>query len=192
MKGGRHLLRVGKIVPVLSTVCVAVVLLAASAGNGAEGDAAGLVGKNAPMFSTVDLDGKPVHLAEVLPASSLVVLNFWGVRCSSCLEEMPHLSGINARYVAQKVKILGVNVDGMEPGKLKSLLPQVAAMPSYPLLADQEFKITDLYGVSAAPLTFIVLPTGKVVYQHEGFTAGDEKKMEEEIAKFLKSDAVGR
>ncbi len=192
MKGGRHVLRLGKNVPVFSALCMAVLFLAATAGTGGAGDAAGLVGKNAPMFSTIDLDGKPMQFAEVLQASSLVVLNFWGVRCGSCLEEMPHLSGMHARYLAQKVKILGVNVDGLEPAKLKSLLPQVAAVPPYPLLVDQDFKITDLYAVSAAPLTFIVLPNGKIVYQHEGFTAGDERKLEEEIVKFLKSDAVGK
>lgn len=103
---------------------------------------------------------------------------------------MPHLSGIHARFSPQKVKIIGVNVDGMEPETLKNLLVQVAAIPPYLLVTDKDFRITDLYSVSAVPLTIIVLPNGKIVFRHEGFTAGDEKNLEQEIIRNVKSDAT--
>lgn len=131
-------------------------------------------------------------LEGILKSSVLVIMNFWGIRCASCLEEMPYLSEISNRYSSRGVQVLGINIDGLDGGKLKEMLPKLSSRPQYTLVCDPDFKIVDLYGASVAPLTMVVGPGGVVTFQHEGFSAGDEKALEEAVVKILNSPKGGK
>lgn len=174
--------------PVAARILAIAVLLCllppATSANTVESPA-GLVGKSASLFSTTDLAGAPVVMENLLKSSSLVVMNFWGVRCGSCLEEMPFLFELHRKYSSRKVFFLGMNVDGLEGQKIQQQLAKTGMNVPYTLAVDTEFKVMDLYGVTVAPLTLLILPSGSVVYQHEGFSPGDEKELEEKILKAL-------
>ena len=44
----------------------------------------------------------------------VVLLNFWGLRCGACLEEMPYLEEIAKKYAGQGLVTLGVDTDGVD------------------------------------------------------------------------------
>jgi cytochrome oxidase Cu insertion factor (SCO1/SenC/PrrC family) len=46
------------------------------------------VGDKAADFTTVDLDGTQVTLSSY-QGQKVVLLNFWGLRCGACIEEIP-------------------------------------------------------------------------------------------------------
>jgi hypothetical protein len=81
---------------------------------------------------------------------------------------------------------LGINVDGVPADVIKSHLQRLGIEVAYPLVPDEEFKIVDLYRMSAAPLTYLVGGKGKVVYRHVGFKEGDEKELEQQIERLLR------
>jgi peroxiredoxin len=175
---------------------VVVVLLAGLVGMGfqagfagkarANSLSAGLVpGDTAPDFTARDLAGGTVVLGELLEKRRAVVVNFWGLRCGECIQEMPSLSGIYDRYKSEGLEILGVNVDGVGPKIINAQLPKVGAMPSYAIIVDEDLVVSDLYKLNAAPLTILVSSDGKVVYSHEGYKPGDEKELENQIVKLL-------
>jgi len=169
-------------IAVLAALC-AVLLLP---GNGAAGEeSANFVGGKAPAFSGDDVNGGKVSLEEILKGKKVVLVNFWGLRCSACLEEMPHLAGIAKEFGPKGVQVLGVNADGAPAPLLKKLMDKSDLRPAYPVVADPEMAIADAYRLTGAPLTVIVDARGTVRYRHENYAPGDEKEFRAKIAELL-------
>ncbi len=141
-------------------------------------------GDNAPDFTATDLDGNKVVLAD-FKGKKVVVLNFWGIRCGSCIEEMPFLEDIWQRYKSKEVAFLGVDTDGVNSDIIRGALKDLNLKPSYTLLLDLEFSITDTYTNFLVPLTLIIDKQGVVRYIHTGFEKGREKEYEEAVKKVL-------
>ena len=68
-----------------------------------------LWGKLVTDFSATDLDGKPISLQEY--RGKVVLLDFWGVWCGFCIDEMPNLKKVYATYKDQGFDIIGVSLD---------------------------------------------------------------------------------
>lgn len=142
-------------------------------------------GDPAPTFTVYDVANERVNLEELVKSGKTVLLNFWGLRCSSCIDEIGYLNPLFEKYASQGVVFLGVNVDGVKPEVLKQQMPAMANRPKYTVLPDPEFKIPDLYNLGGAPLSFVIGKDGLVKYRHEDFQPGDEKEIEEAIRKAL-------
>lgn len=140
-------------------------------------------GDAAPPFAVADLDGKIVSLGEILKSGKAVFLNFWGLRCGSCIEEIGYLNPISDRYAGKDVVFLGVNVDGIKSDVIRNMMPKMPNSPKYTVLPDPEFIIPDLYNMSAAPLSIVIGKDGKITFRHEDFQEGDEKAIEEALRK---------
>ena len=63
-------------------------------------------------FSTTDLDGNPISLRDY--RGKVVLLDFWGVWCGFCIDEMPNLKKVYATYKDQGFDIIGVSLDDEE------------------------------------------------------------------------------
>lgn len=136
-------------------------------------------GDPAPMFTGEDLEGKKTCLEDIVKSGNSVVLNFWGLRCSACIEEIGYLNPLYDRFRDHGVVFLGVNVDGVKADVIKQMMPKISNVPRYTVLPDPGFVIPDLYNLMAAPLSLVIGKDGKILYRHEDFKAGDEKKLEE-------------
>ncbi len=147
------------------------------------------VGQPAGMFVIDDIAGGKVSLEELLKSHDAVVLNFWGLRCGACIEEMPYLEAIRKK-VGERVVFLGVNVDAVDGATLKEQMARMRLAIGYAVIPDPDFKVVDLYKMTAAPLTVVVDRAGKVRYRHENFVPGDEKGLEEAIRAVLPDGAV--
>ena len=71
-----------------------------------------LIGKHVPDFSATDLDGNPISLQDY--RGKVVLLDFWGVWCGFCIDEMPNLKKVYATYKDQGFDIIGVSLDDEE------------------------------------------------------------------------------
>ncbi len=143
------------------------------------------VGTQASEFAGKTVDGKDFALSDLRKESEIVVLNFWGLRCGACIEEMPHLAGIAGEFRGKGVTVVGVNVDGADPALLKELMDGKKMEPGYVIVADPEFRIAEAYKMSAAPLTVIIDRKGAVRFRHENYAPGDEKKIREVLIRLL-------
>jgi len=141
-------------------------------------------GDKAPDFTAKDLAGKEVKLS-TYAGKNVVLLNFWGMRCGACLEEMPYLEEIAKKYSGQGLVVLGVDTDGVDAKTVVETLAEVKVSVSYPLLTDEEFKVTDVYTNFLVPLTIIIDRGGVIRYIHTGFEKGTEKQYEEAVKKAL-------
>jgi len=150
------------------------------------------VGKPSPAFSVKSLRGREISSVGLAREARAVVLNFWGLRCAACIEEMKPLNELYGKY-RDRVVMIGVNVDGVDAASLADLMKDSGISVDYDVVPDPDFKIADTFKLKAAPLTFVIDGGGIVRYQHEDYRPGDEKGIEEAIKGILESvSKVGR
>ncbi len=80
-----------------------------------------LWGKPVTDFSATDLDGNPISLQDY--RGKVVLLDFWGVWCGFCIDEMPNLKKVYATYKDQGFDIIGVSLDD-EESELRNYLKE--------------------------------------------------------------------
>jgi peroxiredoxin len=141
-------------------------------------------GDKAPDFALKDLAGKEVKLS-TYAGKSVVLLNFWGLRCGACLEERPYLEAMSKKYAGKGLVVLGVDTDGVDTQTVLDTLNEVKVVVTYPLLVDPDFAVTDVYTNFLVPLTIVIDKGGVVRYIHVGFEKGTEKQYEEAVVKAL-------
>jgi len=137
-----------------------------------------------PHFSGADLYGGTVD-TKAFPGK-LLLIDFWSVYCSSCVQEMPHIVDLYTKYKDRGLQCIGIDLDPMMPSKkvIKFLEGQKFPMP-YPNIQDNKRKIMSLLGVSMLPTTILVDPAGTVRLFHVGYKPGFEKELEEIVVKLL-------
>jgi len=138
----------------------------------------------APATSFEYMDGSTNTLADYL-GKSVVLVNFWGLRCQNCIEEMPFLERLHNKYGSRGLVILGINTDGVDSALLKKFMPQLPVKVSYPIVIDPEFALADAYQMMAAPLTVVIAKDGTVRYRHEGYEPDIEGKYIQLIEELL-------
>ena len=138
----------------------------------------------APSVRLVDLDGNNSTLADYR-GKSVVLVNFWGLRCQNCIEEMPFLERLHNKYGSKGLAVLGINTDGLPGDLLKKYMPQLPLEVTYPIIVDPDFTIVDAFEMMAAPLTIVIAKDGTVRFRHEGYEPSIEGTYVDLIEKLL-------
>ncbi len=167
------------------------ILLSVSVSAGAQEEGGSMVGTRAPQFSVADVSGNTFALDSLISQHDAVVLNFWGLRCQACIEEIPHLNELSRKF-GKRILILGVNVDALDAGALEQHRGKIGVVMEYPVIPDPDFTLVDMYRLVAAPLTIVIDGSGNVRYWHENYEPGDEKKLEETIGSILDGKVVSK
>ncbi|RPJ46108.1 MAG: TlpA family protein disulfide reductase [Candidatus Latescibacterota bacterium] len=141
------------------------------------------IGGTAPDFTLQDLDGKSVNLAKLL-AKGPVLLDFWALWCKPCLQALPATDDLSRRYAEKGLTVLAINTDQpRSTAKVRSYVKSKGF--SFEVLLDPNSDMQRLYRFSKIPQLFLVSPEGKIVFSKLGYVPGQEKLLEEEIAKLL-------
>jgi peroxiredoxin len=138
------------------------------------------VGDKATDFTSPDLDGRQVTLSS-FQGNKVILLNFWGLRCSACIEEIPHLNTLDEKYREKGLVVLGVNTDGVDDAIIRETMKATGTAISYTILLDEDFTVADTYTNFLVPLTLVIDKKGIVQYIHTGYVEGDEKHYEEAV-----------
>lgn len=137
-----------------------------------------------PHFTGQDLNGNVVDTKTF--AKKLLLIDFWSVYCSSCIQEMPHIVDLYTRYSDQGLQCIGVDLDPMMPvAKVRKFIEGQSFPMPYPNIQDNKRQIMSLLKVSMLPTTILVDSTGIVRLFHVGYKPGFEKELEENVKKLL-------
>jgi len=147
---------------------VAVVLIAVGlfrpAGNSRTGGTGSQPGQTAPLFESMDLDGRRVALADY--RGHPVVLNFWASWCVPCRTEFPLLKAMRSAH--PDVVVLGVVFQDGE-GSARDFLRSEGA--TWPGVRDPAGQIASAYGVRpkpGIPVSILIDGNGRVRARHLG------------------------
>ena len=163
-------LLVAATLPVILVALLAVVMLTREPA----GDAA-IIGNPAPDFSLADLDGNPIHLAEL--RGRPVIVNFWASWCGPCVEEFPLLRDAVDRYESHGLAVVGVVYDDRSEAAHDFMQRNGA---NWPAAMDPGLRVADAYGIVGVPETFFIGRDGTIVARQIGqFSAAS---LEEKVA----------
>lgn len=134
-------------------------------------------------FSLKNTENRMVSLSEI-SGKSLTVVDFWATWCQPCIRSIPSLVEMSEAYKDQGVAFIGISVDS--PRNLAKVKPFARSMGiQYPILLDSNGELMGDLNVMAVPTLLIINSDNRILYMHEGFNAGDELTIKEEIDKHL-------
>jgi len=121
-----------------------------------------LVGRTAPSFEAVTLDGEPFDLEAT--RGKPVVLAFWASWCGPCRLELPALSKLQAER--DDLAIYAVNVD-RDRRKADAFLRQIEV--DLPVVWDNQSLAMGQYDVLLMPTMFLLDAQGTVKLRKVGY-----------------------
>jgi cytochrome c biogenesis protein CcmG/thiol:disulfide interchange protein DsbE len=146
----------------VATVVVALLAVALPACDSSGGTRVNL-GQPAPTFSTFDLNGAAVRLADY--RGKTVLLNFWASWCVPCRTEFPLLKGVDGKG---DVAVLGVIFRDSADRAREFMREQAAPWPG---LVDPKGEIAKAYRIGlkpGIPVTYLINRDGIVTKKHIG------------------------
>ena len=142
-------------------------------------------GDPAPDFTLASIhEGQPAISLSAL-AGKVVYIDFWASWCAPCLTSLPLYNDIYNRYRDQGLEVLGITVDDPIEDGLEFLAD---VQLDFPIPADPEGEVMDLYSVFGMPTSYLIDRDGTVTLVHMGFRDGDIELIEQAIQEALAGD----
>lgn len=135
---------------------------------------------NIPDFKLTDLDGKE-HSPEQYRGKVLLI-NFWATWCPPCLAEMESMARLHELEKEQDFSIIAIAM-GQTDEQIKeyrSKNPQ-----PFPLLADPDSKVSEAFGVTGLPTSFLTTRSGQLAFKAQGGRKWDADRMVRTVALLL-------
>jgi len=131
-------------------------------------------------FKLKTLDGVEKTLSDVLGKATVVV--FFFPTCPYCNAAFPNVQKLFDVYRGQGLSMVWINVVPDE----RNLIPQWQATHGYtvPVLLGNRSTPNE-YKVRMTPTHYLLDARGEILSRQDGFTAGDEARLEQQIQKAL-------
>jgi thiol-disulfide isomerase/thioredoxin len=121
-----------------------------------------IVKGNAPALIGAMLDGKPYLLPE--KPSQPILVHFWATWCPICRTEQ----GSIAALAQDNPNVITVAMQSGSSAAVQQFLHEQSV--SFPVVNDQDSRISSAWGVHAVPASFIVDREGKIRFAEIGYT----------------------
>lgn len=123
----------------------------------------------APDFTLNDVDGKEFRLKDL--RGKTVLVNFWATWCPPCRFEMPSMERARIKLENTNVVILAIDV-GEDADTVFTFTGDYPV--NFPLLLDLDSKVIKQWPVIGLPTSFVVNPSGHIVYRAIGSREWDD------------------
>jgi peroxiredoxin len=138
------------------------------------------VGKPAPDFDTVDLEGKVWSLSKL--KGKVVFVNFWATWCAPCREEMPAMQKLYEMMPKDKFEMLALFNNDKKP-VAKNFVAKLGL--TMPILSDEYNFAGTKYGLTGLPETFIVDKKGVIREKFIGPAQWDSPENIQMMTKYI-------
>lgn len=142
--------------------------------------------KTMPDINIETLDGQSVNLQDYAKNGKITVVSFWATWCSPCKKELDAIADLYPDWQKKyDVELLAITID------TKRALTKVPGIIEskgweYIVLSDKNQDLQKALDFQTVPQTFILDKEGNIVYNHAGYTPGDEYELEDKIKELAK------
>ncbi len=140
-----------------------------------------------PAVNIKTLDGKIINSKNIIKEGEPTLLVFWATCCAPCKNELSTISKVYDSWQEETgVNIVAVSVD--LPQYTTGVKPFVNHNNwKYEVYLDVDRNLMHAMNANSTPHSFLLNSKGEVVWEKQGFVAGDEVKLYAEIKKHSKS-----
>lgn len=140
-----------------------------------------------PSVDVKTLDGKTINAKDFSNDGKPFAVCFWATWCKPCLMELNTFAENYEDWQNETgMKIYAVSID--DTRTQSKVLPLVNSSEwEFEVILDVNSELKRALGVNNPPHSFVVNGKGEIIWQHVGFTPGDEVHLIEEIEKALKN-----
>lgn len=119
------------------------------------------VGKQAPFFKVLDINGRRVLLDSL--GNKFTLLVFWASWCKPCIQEIPEIKKIREQYSKDKLEIIFVSLD-IDSSKFDAATKKYDMQWTH-IWGNEE--LPNLYGITSIPIMYLINKSGKIVYARD-------------------------
>jgi alkyl hydroperoxide reductase subunit AhpC len=171
-------------IPILVSFIITVSCLSVNAQN------SGSSGRLLPNVSVKTLTGENFAFNKLENGGKPIVVDFWATWCKPCIEE---LNAIHENYEEWKqetgVKVVAISLD--DARTMNRVAPMVNGRGwDFEVYIDPNSDLKRSMNVNMPPHTFVVNGKGEIVWQHVGYSEGNELELLEVIKKVAAGESV--
>jgi thiol-disulfide isomerase/thioredoxin len=152
----------------------------------------GSPGSPASMFSSTDINGQPLGLAD-FKGKKYVLLDFWASWCVPCRKGNPHLLSLYGKYKDKGLEIVGVSDDDSAPEAWKKAVAKdgigvwkhvLRGLKRTATGYDTSSDISAPFGIHSLPTKILIDKEGMIIGRYGGGGEGDEA-MDKKLAEIF-------
>jgi thiol-disulfide isomerase/thioredoxin len=143
----------------------------------------------APEFAGISnwFNSAPLKLADL--RGKVVLVDFWTYGCVNCVNTLPHVTELYAKYRDRGLVVVGVHTPEF-PFERSASNVQAALKRhgiTYPVAQDNDSQTWNAYRNQYWPAQYIIDRNGKIVFQHDG--EGQYEQIDRTIARLFNASS---
>ena len=135
--------------------------------------------KTLPSANVKTLEGKTINVQELGKTGKITVISFWATWCSPCKKELDAIKDYYADWQKDyNMELVAISVDDTRTAaKIPAMVKEKGW--DYRILHDSNKEFQQTANVASVPHTILLDAAGNIVFEHVGYTPGDELELEE-------------
>tara|TARA_B100000902_G_C27279917_1_gene901103 strand:+ start:945 stop:1424 length:480 start_codon:yes stop_codon:yes gene_type:complete len=138
-----------------------------------------------PSVDIKTVDGGIINTSAFNNDNNPIIISFWATWCKPCKEELDNIHELYEDWVEDtNVKLIAISIDdARNASKIKPLANSKGW--EYEIYHDSNSEFATQMGVKPIPHTFLLDGNKKIVWNHTGYTDGDEEELYERILEII-------
>ena len=143
-----------------------------------------------PSVKVQMLNGSTFNTSEISNDGKPIIINFWATWCSPCKRELNNIAEMYEDWQDETgVKLIAISID--DTRNMAKVAPYVNGKGwEYDVYIDPNGDFKRALGVNNVPHTFLLDGTGKIVWQHNSYSEGDEYELYELVQKLAAGESI--
>ena len=139
-----------------------------------------------PNINLKDVNGNTKNLSKFSNNGNPIIISFWATWCKPCKAELNTIAEEYDDWVDETgVKLIAISIDDARSST--RVEPYINAQGwEYMVLLDPNGDYKRAMNVNNVPHTFLVNGNGKIVWDHNNYSPGDEDELYEKLVKISK------
>jgi len=135
--------------------------------------------KTLPSANVKTLEGQTINVQELGKTGKITVISFWATWCSPCKKELDAIMDYYDEWQEKYgVELVAISVDdARSAAKVPGMVKEKGW--KYRILLDPAKELQTAANIQAVPHTYVLDQNGVIIFEHNGYTPGDELELED-------------